>query len=63
MKREILKHKLASAISGCCPGHDDWPNDTYSNNRSKKARSRDKAREHRTARHLSKNQISKENNE
>lgn len=51
MRREIRTIK-GHVVSGCCPGHDDYPNDSYSNRRSKKARSRDKAREHRTARRI-----------
>ena len=40
MKREILKFKCGSC--GCCPGHDTFPDDTYGNRRSKKARTRDR---------------------
>lgn len=52
MKREILNHKLGGIISGCCPGHDDWPIETYRNRRSKAARSRDIRREHKYVRTL-----------
>jgi len=52
MKREILNFKRKRLINGCCPGHDDWPNETYRSRRSMRARARDKAREHRVARHL-----------
>lgn len=48
MKREIIG--LCKYPSPCCPGHDKWPNDTYSCTRSKNARSRDKKREHRFVR-------------
>lgn len=41
MKRDILKIKFKKNINGCCPAHDDWPNETYSSRRSKKARSRE----------------------
>ena len=40
MKRELKV--LKPNQDECCPGHDSCPNETYSNNRSKKARSRDK---------------------
>jgi len=50
MKREILKFKRGLDISGCCPGHDDWPHETYSSNRSKRARARDIGKEHRYVR-------------
>lgn len=52
MKREILGFKREITISGCCPNHDTWPVETYRSRRSKKARSRDKAKEHRHARHV-----------
>jgi len=48
MKREILG--LKRGVSSCCPGHDQFPDDTYKNNRSKRARSRDIKKEHRLAR-------------
>lgn len=51
MKREIRTIK-GHNVGGCCPGHDDYPSDSYANRRSKKARSRDKAKEHRTARRI-----------
>lgn len=50
MRREILQ--LRRHVTDCCPGHDPYPNDTYSNNRSKRARSRDKKKEHRHARRV-----------
>lgn len=55
MKRDILKYKRK--VSGCCPGHDDYPDDKYGNRRSAKARSRDKKKEHQHARSLSKREI------
>lgn len=57
MKREIADIKRLEHVNGCCPGHDDFPNDVYSNNRSKKARSRDKKLEHRYVRHLKRTQL------
>lgn len=52
MKREILTIKRKKMINGCCPGHDDWPSEAYKSNRSKKARSRDKKKEHRFVRRV-----------
>lgn len=52
MRREIERIKLRKHVSGCCPGHDDFPIETYSSNRSKRARSRDKKKEHRFARRI-----------
>lgn len=57
MKREILQHKRYKHVSGCCPGHDSFPDDHYNSRRSFHARSRDKKREHRYARHLSKQSL------
>lgn len=55
MKREILKLKKFS--SSCCPNHDDFPNETYKNNRSKRARSRDKKKEHQYVRTLKNREV------
>lgn len=52
MKREILNHKRN--VSGCCPGHDKFPDDKYRGRLSVKARSRGKAIEHRVARRAAK---------
>lgn len=52
MKRELLSLKTLGYP--CCPAHDKWPNDTYSSRRSKHARSRDIAREHRLVRRKAK---------
>ena len=52
MKREIRNIPGALDGSWCCPGHDEWPSDTYGSNRSKRARSRDKKKEHRHARRI-----------
>ncbi len=35
---------------GCCPGHDRFPRESYSNNRSKRAHRRDSKRMHRIGR-------------
>ena len=51
MKRDIERLK-GSIMSNCCPGHDDFPNDSYRNRKSKKARSRDKKVEHQYSRSL-----------
>jgi hypothetical protein len=60
MRREILQHKRMKIISGCCPGHDDWPRETYRGKRSKHARSRDIKKEHRYARRKTKQLTRKE---
>ena len=48
MKREI--HKYVKYASGCCPGHDKYPDDSYKNNRSKRARAKGKTSEHKRVR-------------
>jgi hypothetical protein len=58
MKREILN--IHRCVSGCCPGHDQFSDSTYKNNRSKRARSRDIKKEHRAARRISKQNINKD---
>lgn len=45
---------------GCCPGHDNFPNETYSNRRSKRARARDNKLLHRTARARLKHELLQE---
>lgn len=50
MKRELTEITHLKHVSGCCPGHDDFPCETYKNRRSKKRRAKDKAREHRYVR-------------
>lgn len=55
MQRQILQFKRG--VCGCCPGHDDYPTETYNSRRSKKARSRDKKVEHQHARSLMKRQL------
>ena len=55
MKREL--EQLARYHSDCCPGHDDYPNDTYRNKRSKRARAKGKIREHKYVRTLQKRGI------
>lgn len=50
MKRELLTLKRGHHVTGCCPGHDSFPGETYSNRRSQKARARGKAKEHRYVR-------------
>jgi hypothetical protein len=49
-----MKRELSDLIrlERCCPGHDIYPNETYANNRSKRARSRDKKIEHRYVRRV-----------
>jgi hypothetical protein len=42
---------------GCCPGHDKFPADTYSNRRSKKAQTRDTKVAHRMERRRVKQKV------
>lgn len=55
MKREILNHKR---LPPCCPGHDKYPCETYKNSRSKRARSRSMAKEHRLVRRVTRQSLS-----
>jgi hypothetical protein len=61
MEREIALIDNLRKSSWCCPGHDKWPSSTYGSNRSKRARARDKAREHRYARRVTKILFKEEN--
>ena len=61
MKREITL--LKRGVSGCCPGHDDYTNDTYKTHTSRRARSKHKTVEHKHARTIIKRQIQNEINE
>lgn len=54
MKREILIFKPKNEVGNCCPGHDPYPDDTYKGRLSKRARARDKKKEHQFARTLAK---------
>lgn len=54
MRRGILEFKIEKNVSGCCPGHDKYPDDVYRNRKSKKARARGKTKEHKYVRFLSK---------
>lgn len=54
MKREITDVYYPGY---CCPGHDDYPGDTYRNRRSKKARSKGIKKEHRHARRVKKQML------
>lgn len=60
MKREIIT--LKRGVSGCCPGHDNYPNDSYGNRRSKKARRITKKKEHKYVRTLLSRSIKEEIN-
>jgi hypothetical protein len=60
MRRDIENIKSPRQLDECCPGHDDWPCDTYRNRRSKRARARDIKREHRYARRVSRWQLLRE---
>lgn len=57
MKREIIDIKHPG---NCCPGHDDYPCETYKNNRSKKARSKGIKLEHRYVRRVKKLDLNKQ---
>jgi hypothetical protein len=57
MKREIKQLKF---LGSCCPGHDKYPNESYRNRRSKKARSKGVKKEHRTARRIVRQRMKKE---
>jgi len=54
MKRDILATKRMKHISGCCPGHDQFPVETYGSRLSQRARSRHKKVEHQAARSIAK---------
>jgi hypothetical protein len=60
MKRDILILKRIKDISYCCPGHDDWPVEKYASALSRRARSRDKAKEHRYVRRILNARVRKE---
>lgn len=53
MRREIETVKRRRDISGCCPGHDDYPVESYKNRRSKAARAEGIKKEHRAFRRVS----------
>ena len=57
MKREIVE---VTKVFCCCPGHDNFPNETYKSNRSKRARSRDIKIKHRYVRRILSQQLIKE---
>ncbi len=60
MRRELGQMEGKQLLDcWCCPGHDKWPHDTYKSNRSKRARSRDKKREHKLARTIANRSIFK----
>ena len=58
MKREILNYRRGD--SGCCPGHDKFPTETYNSRRSKKARSRNRQIENQVVRQLNKKELRSE---
>lgn len=51
---------LRRGDSGCCPGHDKFPNDTYSSRRSHQARARDIKSEHQLVRQIHKRALDRE---
>lgn len=57
MKRQILSVCPGYHTTGCCPGHDTYPAETYKSNRSKRARSRDIKKEHRHFRRVMKQRL------
>lgn len=57
MKREILDVKLRRHINDCCPGHDDWPHNSYKSRVSEHALSKSKSKERRYARRVKKQLI------
>lgn len=58
MKREIFD--IRHNVSGCCPGHDDYPDDVYGNRRSTKARAKGIKREHKYVRTVVNRELKKE---
>lgn len=60
MKRELLT--LRRGDSGCCPGHDTFPDHAYANRRSQRARRRDRRIENQLVRTLRKRALRKEVN-
>ncbi len=58
MKRELKQ--LQPFQDECCPGHDTWPTETYKSNRSKRARARDKKKEHKYVRTLANRKLKTE---
>jgi hypothetical protein len=60
MQRQLMQFDGHSADCWCCPGHDKFPDQTYKNNRSKRARSRDIKKEHKIVRTLFKRNLYKE---
>lgn len=58
MKRQIFQFHRGGC--SCCPGHDNYPGESYKNRRSKKARVKGKKIEHKYARTLLKRDLNKE---
>lgn len=50
MRRELEQLWSPRKVDECCPGHDRFPKGTYRSRRSKRARARDKGKEHRFVR-------------
>lgn len=59
MKREIITLK-GRKVSGCCPGHDKYPNDVYKTRLSRKRRRELIKVEHQHVRQMVKRNITKE---
>jgi hypothetical protein len=59
MKRLTLEHKRGKLVSGCCPGHDDYPTECYKSRRSKRARARQRKKENQNARQRAKTELRK----
>lgn len=57
MRCELKDVKRLFFVNGCCPGHDDFPNECYRGRRSIKARSKGKRSEHRYVRRIKKQNL------
>lgn len=57
MRRELTK---LVKVCYCCPGHDKYPTEKYSSNRSTRARARDKKTEHQVVRRIQRRRLDKE---
>lgn len=60
MRREIKEVEHLKKNCGCCPGHDLWPNEKYKSARSRRARAKGKAAEHRYARRILNRRVKEE---
>ena len=58
MRRELLVLKRTGVA--CCPAHDKYPADSYTNRRSRRARAQGKKKEHRLVRRAMKQRMQAE---